>query len=145
MTTLKRIEQNGPHLLNRSLQPMSVECLIYSREYVPPRGQAQQTPEIHDNGSLHLPQRTAKRTNQLSNDDFEDPVEGLEMSDNLGGSKRPRLWPLMTQVSEETHMKLEITRLQPEVGRMRDHRRSQSGSGKLPSFKVKDACDSKDP
>ncbi|EEH41540.2 hypothetical protein PAAG_03103 [Paracoccidioides lutzii Pb01] len=89
-----------------------------SRGYVPPRAGSANT---YDDGSLYVPQRTAKRTKSVSNDEFEDPVEGIEMSDNVGGPSGQGSGH-DDSVSEETHMKLEITRLQPEVERMRDSR-----------------------
>ncbi|EGE84390.2 hypothetical protein BDDG_07335 [Blastomyces dermatitidis ATCC 18188] len=66
------------------------------------------------------PDETIAEEQSDESNEYEDPVEGIsEMSDNVGG---PSGWNDNSSVSEETHMRLEIARLQHEVECMKTSR-----------------------
>ncbi|EQL32925.1 hypothetical protein BDFG_05021 [Blastomyces dermatitidis ATCC 26199] len=108
-----------------------------TKEYVPPRRRNEKTPEqqTQDHRSLPTPTTNRKVTapgafepdntiveewSDESNNEYEDPVEGIsEMSGNAGG---PSGRNDNGSVSEETRMRLEIARLQHEVERMKTGR-----------------------
>ncbi|EDN02337.1 predicted protein [Histoplasma mississippiense (nom. inval.)] len=68
------------------------------------------------------PDETIEEESNESNIEYEDPINDNEISDNAGGSGS------RDDVSEETHMRLEIARLQHEVQQMKASRGEPSAS-----------------